>query len=160
MDKQNNIQDIIEILKRDDSIDAPMDSIKWAKNLFAVRAMGARPGILQRIKASLNVDLSHGALVRGERSASSSAVRQVLFEAGDFAVDLRITKTSRGFDVKGQILGDGFSEGSVKFIDSSGRELSGSVLDAGFTVVNIKSDDYQIVASNENTEIVIDSIRV
>ena len=160
MSNQRNIQNIIELLERDDSIDAPAESIKWAKNLFAVRAAESKIGILQRIKAHLNVDLSPGVLIHGERSATASSVRQMLFEAGDIAVDLRITKTGRAFDIKGQILGDGFMEGTISFISREGKEVEFPILESSFESFGIRSADYQVIIRGTETEIVIESVNI
>jgi len=159
MSNQRNIQDIIELLKRDDSIDAPVESVKWAKNLFAVRAE-SKVGILQRIKAHLNVDLSPGMLVHGERSATASSVRQMLFEAGDIAVDLRITKKARAFDIKGQILGEGFGDGTITFTSRDGKELEFPVRKSSFESFGIRSADYQVIIRGIETEIVIESVSI
>ena len=131
MSKNNDqkIEKIIRLMQRDESVDAPPDSILWAKNLFRARVVEPKKSVAQKVLAVLQMDLSPNRAVFGERSASSAA-RQMLFAAGDNSVDLRVSKSKKGFDLRGQILGAGFAECAVKisgenvFFETSTDELS------------------------------------
>lgn len=113
---------IIRLMQTDDSMDAPADSIKWAKNIFRTRAAAEpKKSLVQKILAVLQVDLSGAQPAFGERSATLSQTRQMLFQAGDNAVDLRISEGENGFELHGQILGEGFAGCVVKFGDLETR---------------------------------------
>jgi hypothetical protein len=103
------INKIIHLMQTDESLDAPADSVKWAKNIFRTRAAEPKKSLVQKIIAVLQMDLSGAQPAFGERSATLSQTRQMLFQAGDNAIDLRISEDENGFQVQGQILGEGFS---------------------------------------------------
>src|SRR5690606_32795815 len=108
MNPEKNIKLITDLMERDDSVDAPADSIKWAKNMFRARVPARSASVVERVIAVLTADLSGGTPVFGERSAGSAAARQMLFEAGQAAVDLRITSKGRMANIRGQVIGSGF----------------------------------------------------
>ncbi|HSI88970.1 MAG TPA: hypothetical protein VK918_07925, partial [Pyrinomonadaceae bacterium] len=86
MNSHENIKKIAELMERDGSVDAPQDSIKWAKNIFRSRMPSTAPSALRRIVALLHVDLLPGRQAFGERSAGATKARQMLFQAEDAAV--------------------------------------------------------------------------
>ena len=148
-----NIENIIHLMQTDSSIDAPPDAIKWSKDIFKSRAASVELGILQRIVAVLNQDLFPGAAL-GERSGSTGTSRQMLFEAGDNNVDLRIAERDGRFDIRGQILGDG-SEGMVIRIGES-ETVSDEF--GGFRFSGIAAGDYELMLRGDNHEIVLKGI--
>jgi hypothetical protein len=120
------INKIIYLMQTDKSADAPADSVKWAKNIFRTRQAEPKKSLVQKIIAVLQMDLSGAQGAFGERSATLSQTRQMLFQAGDNAVDLRISEDENGFEVQGQILGEGFANGIAKLGDfqAKANELS------------------------------------
>ena len=108
------INKIIHLMQTDDSADAPADSVKWAKNIFRTRAAEPKKSLVQKVLAVLQMDLSGAQPAFGERSASASQTRQMLFQAGDNSIDLRISKSEKGLLVQGQILGEGFAGASAR----------------------------------------------
>ena len=108
------IAEIIRLMQTDKSVDAPIDAIQWSKNIFRARAVEPKKSIVEKILAVLQMDLSPNRAAYGERSASPMQARQMLFQAGENALDIRIVKTKKGFNLHGQILGGGFANGTVK----------------------------------------------
>ena len=108
------IEKIVSLMQTDDSADAPADSLKWAKNLFRTRTPEPKRSLVQRIVAVIAMDLAANKPAFGERSASAAKERQMLFNAGRVAVDLRLVKTGKNVDVRGQILGEGFGSAVVR----------------------------------------------
>src|ERR1044072_2344307 len=94
------LEEIVSLMQRDESVDAPQDAIKWSKNLFRTRAAEPKKSFVQKILAVLQVDLAPNKAACGERSAAAAQERQMLFEAGDNGIDLRIKETEKGFVVK------------------------------------------------------------
>jgi len=143
-------------MQTDDSIDAPSDAIKWSKNLFRARAAQPAQGILQRIIGVLVQELAPGKAAFGERSGSVGKVRQMLFEAGDNRVDLRVSKNHESFDVRGQILGRGWENAVV--------ELAGQKSNVdkfgGFAVKDVKSGTYEVSIRGGQIEIVLKGIEL
>ena len=130
MSSDNKIEKIIRLMRNDDSIDAPAGAVRWAENLFAMRAFQPRVSTLRVIIATLISDLLPNKAAFGERSGSASSSRQILLEAEDCGIDLRVQASKHGFTLRGQMLGDGFENakislfaGDVQF-ETRGDDLS------------------------------------
>jgi hypothetical protein len=142
----------------DRSEDAPADAIKWAKGLYRTRVVEKPAGILQRINALVTADIAPGQLAFGERSGGAGQARQMLFEAGDNAIDLRVTSAKGTFEIRGQILGPGFDNADIRL---SGPDVKGSAKaggDATFSFSNVPAGEYSLTASGETAEIVIEQL--
>ncbi|MDQ3800177.1 MAG: hypothetical protein M3384_12050 [Acidobacteriota bacterium] len=146
------INKIIHLMQTDESADAPADSVKWAKNIFRTRAAAEpKKSLVQKILAVLQMDLSGAQPAFGERSATLSQTRQMLFQAGDNAIDLRISEEENGFAVQGQILGEGFANCTAKLGDfeSKANELS------EFRFTQLPGGKYDLVLRTADREIEI-----
>jgi hypothetical protein len=145
------INRIIHLMQTDNSADAPADSVKWAKNIFRTRAAEPKKSLVQKILAVLQMDLSGAQAAFGERSATLSQTRQMLFQAGDNGIDLRITEDENGFHVQGQILGEGFDNCTVLLDDfqATANELS------EFKFTEIPAGEYDLVLRTTEREIEI-----
>jgi hypothetical protein len=152
------LNEIVRLMERDDSTDAPADSIKWAKNLYRTRA--AKPSMVKRLVASLQIDLAPGKAAFGERSAGSGTARQMLFNAGENAIDLRITEAAGRVSIQGQMLGEGFHAGEMT-VSSSKFEGTFRLDEMGqFRIGNIEKGVYTLAFRSEVREIVIEEIEV
>lgn len=152
---EQKLEHIISRMQSDRSVDAPADALTYAKNLFKTRA--AEPSLLRRFVAVLKVDLAPNRAAFGERSAGGEA-RQMLFESGDNAVDIRITPAENGFDIRGQILGDGFASGHAG-IDNSDLSTSTTIDDiGGFRLTSIPAGEYTLTMRDGTQEIVIEGL--
>jgi hypothetical protein len=145
------INKIIHLMQTDDSVDAPADSLKWAKNIFRTRAVEPKKSLVQKVLAVLQMDLSGAQPAFGERSGSVSQTRQMLFQAGDNSIDLRISKGEKGLLVQGQILGAGFADSVARLGDfqAAANELS------EFKFMGIPDGKYDLVLQTADREIVI-----
>jgi len=140
-------------MQADDSVDAPEGAVKWSKDLYRTRR--SEPSMLQRITAVLKADLATGKAVFGERSGAGTA-RQMLFEAGNSAIDLRLTETEEGLQVRGQILGDGFEYCKYEMGDRGGTANEHSE----FSIDGIPPGVYTLTVTGDREEIVIEEIEV
>lgn len=150
------INRIIYLMQADKSFDAPTDAIQWSKNLFRARAVEPKKSIIQTVLAVLQLDLSPNLAAFGERSASASKARQMLFRAGENALDIRIAQTEKGFDLRGQILGEGFGNCRVKLgeFDAAANELG------EFTLTKIPGGIYDLSARINEKEIVVENLEL
>lgn len=150
------INRIINLMQRDESIDAPSDAIRWSKNIFRARAVEPKKAVVQKVLAILQMDLSPNRAAFGERSASASQARQMLFQAGENALDVRLTKTAKGFDLHGQILGEGFANCVVKFGDfeTTANEIG------EFKLTKIPSGIYSLSFQINGKEIVVENLEL
>ncbi len=160
MNNENLIDKIVYLMETDDSADAPADSVKWAKNIFRSRVAEPRRSIVQKIIAVLQLDLAPDKAAFGERSASASAVRQMLFSAGDNSIDLRIAAAKTRSAITAQVLGAGFENASVTFegvnrsYTTTTNELSEFKLDA------VANGTYRMTLTGETREVIIEEIKV
>ena len=143
-------------MESDDSVDAPADSLKWAKNLFRARMPEA--SLIKRIVAVLTAELAGSRPAFGERSASAAKARQMLFTAGDHAIDLRVTANKKNFDIRGQILGAGLGEGKVS-LEGTKYEASLSA-DGDFRLDGIPAGVYDLVIRTASLELVAEKIEL
>lgn len=148
-----NIEKIIRLMQTDNSVDAPEDSIRWSKNLF--RSKQKEPSTLEKIKAVLKIDLAPGKAVFGERSGAAEA-RQMLFEAGSRAVDLRISERKDGFEIRGQVLGDGFEKCEV----SLGVYLSRANDLSEFRLTGVGAGTYTLILSSGKEAIELEGLEI
>ena len=160
MSTEKNLQNIIDLMQRDDSVDAPADSIRWASNLFRTRATEPKASLIKRIAAVLQMELAPNRPAFGERSASTSQVRQLLFKADDNAVDLRIEPAKKGFIVHGQVLGDGFSDASVELSDDVHTFEARASATSEFRFENVPAGRYELIIRGESVEIGLRAIDI
>ena len=147
-------------MRQDDSVDAPADSIRWASNLFRTRAVGSKTSFVKKLAAVLQMDLAPNKPAFGERSTSASAVRQMLYRAGDNAVDIRIEKSKKGFAIRGQILGDGFANAAVRLADDIRSFDSTASETSEFQFNDVPGGAYELTIRGSEVEITLKAIDI
>lgn len=99
------LRHMIQLMRADESADAPPEVIARAVRLFRPGlAPERRPSLRERIIAALTFDSGQMPLAFGVRGAPPEA-RQMLFTANDYKLDVRITPRAQGWQVAGQVLG-------------------------------------------------------
>ncbi|HSI87553.1 MAG TPA: hypothetical protein VK918_00730, partial [Pyrinomonadaceae bacterium] len=136
----------------------PQDSIKWAKNIFRARIPASSPSALRRIVALLHVDLLPGRQAFGERSAGATNARQMLFQAEDAAVDLRITDLGKSLSIRGQVIGDGFENAVASLSGPSGTTSASLDENSEFEFTGTKKGVFRLSISGNASEIVIEEV--
>ena len=158
--EDKRIEHIVHRMLTDKAADAPIEAIKYAKNLYRTRAAQPKASIIQRVLAVMQVDLAPNRAAFGERSATASQARQILFDAGENAIDLRVTAVKDRFDIRGQILGEGFENGEIEIANS---EISVKVkIDktSGFKVSGLPAGKYGLTVRGKNAEIVLEQLEL
>ena len=158
MSTEKNIEIIKSLMERDDSVDAPEGSVRWAKNLFRTRAK--EPGTVRKILAALQIDMKAGKPIAGERSAGMTEARQVLFQAGDHAVDVRIARSAKRCLIRGQILGAGVADCSVTFFSDRVVHETRSDEFGGFQIENVEPGAYRLSVGLMDAEIFIENLEI
>jgi len=155
----NNLDHILDRIRNDHAVDAPDEVIRQAKGLFRTRPQEAKVSVFKRLVASLQAELAPNRAAFGERSGGAGQARQLLFEAGDNAIDLRVSGTGNTLSLRGQILGDG--------IEGAGVELSGPTTKAcavdeslGFEFAGIHPGEYTLVINTSDTQIVMEDLQL
>jgi hypothetical protein len=80
-----------------------------------------------------------------------------LFDAGDSAIDLRVTPNGDAFDIRGQHIGD-LSAETVRLESANDHFTSQNDELKGFEFKNVPAGNYRLTISFATTEIVIDEI--
>jgi len=151
---------IINLMQRDDSVDAPADAVRWSKNIFRPRVVEPKKSVIKKVLAVLQMDLSPNRAAFGERSASGAQARQMLFQAGEISLDLRIKKGEKGLDVQGQILGANFENCSIViFNDDNSYKVRANEL-SEFKLEEIQSGTYNLTLQNDEKEIVVENLEL
>ena len=155
----NHLDHILNRIHNDHAVDAPDEVVRQAKGLFRTRPGKATASVFKRLVASLQADLMPNRPAFGERSAGTGQSRQLLFEAGDNAIDLRVSRTGSTVGLKGQILGDDVVGASV---DLTGPMTKASAVDNafGFEFAGIQPGEYTLVISTTDTEIVLEDLQL
>lgn len=147
-------------MRRDDSTDAPADSVRWASNLFRTRAAESERSLLKKVAAILQMEISPKNAAFGERSASASQARQLLFQAEENAIDLRIEPSQSGFSIRGQILGEGFASAWVKLFNDSNVFAIRATEMSEFAFNDVPPGRYELSILGEKAEISLKTIDI
>jgi hypothetical protein len=144
------IDKLLNRMRTDDSVDAPMDSVKWVKNLFRTRIPAER-SLIEKIRAVLQIDIGPAQPVFGERSSAAGLGRQVLFTAGETSIDIRIAAGKRDVSIRGQLVGEGLTGASVRLLSNEGNYESTADREGEFTFERVAPgvDELQIQTSTK-----------
>lgn len=157
---EKRLEHIVRRMQQDTAVDPPAEARLFVKNLFRSRAVEPKTSAIRRLVAAITMELAPNKAAFGERSGSASAVRQMLFEAGDAAIDLRIEPIGKSFRVRGQVLGIEFS-GAAATLTASGRVTIAEVNDSGgFIFEKVAANEYAFAISSPTDEISIESLTI
>ena len=158
---ENLINKIVRLMQTDDSQDAPQDAIQWSKNIFRTRAAAEpKKSFAQKVLAVLQMDLSPDKAAFGERSASASQARQMLFRAGENGLDLRIKTAEKGFALRGQILGAGFENAAVVISNRENSFETQANEISEFAFEEIPAGKYDVRLQKGEREIVVEGLEL
>jgi len=153
---EEQINKIIHLMQTDDSVDAPEDAIRWSKNIFRSRVVEQKKSFAQKVLAILQMDISPDKAAFGERSTSASQARQMFFQAGENALDLRIVKTGKNFTLHGQILGEGFANGTIRL----GEFESAANENSEFKFTKIPGGTYDLILQKGERQIAVENLEL
>jgi len=154
--EEQRLEHIIRRMQSDTAVDAPADSISYAKNLFRSRMTEPAKSVFERIMAVLSLDLAPDRAAFGERSTGEGQARQLLFNAGENAVDLRLKATDHGYEIRGQILGTGFENGTIDIVRSDSLSFTAAASDTSeFKATDIPAGEYALTVRGSEREIFI-----
>ena len=158
--KEKNLQNILELIRRDDSVDAPADSLRWASNLFRTRASQPKSSFVKKLAAVFQMEIAPDKPAFGERSGSPTTVRQMLFRAEDNAVDIRIESTQKGFTVRGQFLGNNFADATVRLFEDDRHFETTANETSEFQFNHIPAGRYELTIHGGDVEIGLKAIEI
>ena len=154
--QEQKLEHIIHLMAADRSEDAPADAIKYARDIFRTRAAAPQQSTFRKVLAALQMDLAPNTAAFGERSYAGSEARQMLFDAGDNAVDLRINQAGEKLHLRGQVLGAGFEGGEAEISQGDLNVRAKIDENGGFTFAGLTAGDYSMTIQSSETEILIE----
>jgi hypothetical protein len=157
---KNKLEKIVDLMERDDSTDAPADSVKWAKNLFIQHAAASEPSMIRRLIATLQASLSPETGLAGERSAGPAAERQMLFTVDDIGVHINVAEAKNTVSIRGQMLSESFAIGTARLNGEIGT-ITQPITDPGeFRFERVPKGAYSLTLRAGDTEVVIESLEL
>lgn len=151
------LKQTIGLMRTDLTEDAPAYLVERAMNLFNAHIAEKAPSLLQRLHAVLQFDSWQMTPAWGLRAGQSSA-RQIMFNAGEHDLDLRITPLGQSWVISGQVLGTGqHGQVTLKEInDSANINLQAELNDLlEFTLPATAAGKYQLVLTLDNVEVIV-----
>jgi anti-sigma factor RsiW len=154
------IERLFGLLQSDTTVDPPPAVINRAVRIFRPRQAEVTPPLLQRIVAALQFDSLQLAPSMGLRSGAATP-RQMLFSAGDYDLDLRLTPTEQveRWVVAGQVLGSDPISGNVA-LHGPTRYQASLVAPGEFLLPAVAVGDYTLVVQLPHQEIAVESFKV
>jgi len=108
----DRVEQTIKLMRTDETVDAPPELLREAIAVFR-RRKESPASALRRIVAALSFDSLSLTPAFGVRSAPPTS-RQLIYNAEDSDIDLRITEHDKKWVVSGQVLGQDCSGGLVE----------------------------------------------
>lgn len=152
------LETIIDLMRSDDSRDAPDHVISRALRLIRRPAPAPQPGLIQRIVAMLQSDSRAQPLAAGLRSGQA-AVRSLVYNAEDWDVDLQLTAHSGRWQLRGQLFGPDLA-GSVA-LSGGPAPVAAPINDLGeFTLPPVAAGRYRLLIQIGAREILVDPLEL
>ena len=154
-DLLRRLQQLILMMRSDNTNDAPRDVLTSAINIFSQEKRVP----LRRIVALLTFDSRNAGPAFGVRSVPSAS-RQMLYSAEDTDVELRITMQNDECILAGQVIGDGCAEGYVEISGVAGRSEATLNDVCEFTLPPIPAGKYSLTVRMLDREIEIPELEL
>ena len=153
------IERLFGLLQSDTTVDPPAAVINRAVRIFRPRQAEVTPPLLQRIVAALQFDSLQLAPSMGLRSGAGTP-RQLLFSAGDYDLDLRLTPHQDAWLLSGQILGEEIAAGQVVLQGAKVGVQAPLLAPGEFVLPPVPKGDYTLVVQMTGYEIAVDALQV
>ena len=154
-DTLRRLQLLIGTMRTDETQDAPRDVMLSAINIFTTEK---RPS-LRRIVATLIFDSRHSAPAFGLRSVHTTS-RQLLYEAEQADLDLRVTVQNEECTLAGQVIGDACEAGLVEISGAAGSAEARLNELCEFTLPAVPAGNYSLRIRMADVEIEIPDLEL
>jgi hypothetical protein len=156
----HRLQNLLQVMREDQSMDAPRDVLFDAMNLFARRSAEQKPSLVERIMAALSFDSFARDPAFGLRSGQAAA-RQLIYSAGDSDLDLRIEAREQDrWAIAGQLLGRECDGGEV-ILRGEDQSVSAVLNDqCEFALPSIPAGNYALIVTLADIEIEVPQIEI
>ncbi len=138
------LTELVELMRSDDSIDAPAHVINRAVRLMRQRTPVSTPPLFRRLIAILLSDSWQKPLAAGLRSTDIMP-RSLAYQAGDYELDIQIRLHAGRWQVRGQILGPEIT-GTVTLSNDQGYQVAeASINEIGeFELIPVEEGSYTL----------------
>ena len=153
-DLLRRLQQLILTMKADSTADAPRDVLTSAINIFSQEKRSP----LRRIVAFLIFDSNTGPAF-GVRSLAAAS-RQMLYQAEDTDVELRITVQNDECILAGQVIGEGCAGAQVEISGVAGRSKATLNEVCEFTLPPVPAGNYLLTVRMLDREIEIPELEL
>jgi hypothetical protein len=147
-------QSLIELMQTDDSQDAPAHVINRAIRAFrAERLSSASPAssLRRRVVATLRFDSAQQPFAFGQRAGQTSE-RELLYDAGDTTLEVRVDHSEAGWSVGGQVLGP-YTGGEVEIEGATDSASTGLNELCEFTLPPVEEGVYLLILRLDDIEV-------
>ena len=158
-DEAARVTRMLAAMRADASVDAPPAVLARAVNLFRSRAVEPTPSLLQRLVAALTFESTPLTPAFGLRSAEST-VRQLIFAAGGYDIDLRVTPAGAGWQLAGQVLGPGAGRGEAILVVGDATVTAPLDDNAAFTFPPLPAGEAALTLRCGDVELVIEALSI
>ena len=154
-DTLRQLQQLILMMRSDNTTDAPRDVLTSAINIFSHE----KHSPLRRIVALLTFDSRTAGPAFGMRSFSAASW-QMLYSAEEADLDLRITVQNGECILAGQVIGEGCGEGHVEISGVAGRSEARLNEVCEFTLPPIPAGNYSLTIKMLDRQIEIPELEL
>lgn len=149
----------MQLMKADQSVDAPRDLISYATSVFR-RQPRSQPSVLRRVVAALSFDSSSNLSPSFAVRSSQSHSRQFIYSAEGHDIDLRISGEADQWVVSGQVLGGDCSGGTVNLENENGTSATTMNDLCEFRLPGVSNGRYDLRFRLPNLEIEISQLNL
>ncbi|HEX8845416.1 MAG TPA: hypothetical protein VF791_12265 [Pyrinomonadaceae bacterium] len=157
--KLTELERVVGLMRADKAVDAPPALVAQAVNLFRTRAARTEPSLVRRVVAALSFDSLQMTPAYGVRSGQAVS-RQILYNAGQIDLDLRITPSGDSCNITGQMLGSNCAGGKVELKGASvqfGAELNDQ---CEFRLPPVPAGTYNLRLLLTDTEVEVPNLEI
>ena len=154
------VQNLVQSMREDQSVDAPRDVLAYAINSFSQRRDSRAPSLVQRIVAALTFDSLNRAPAFAVRSGVSAA-RQLLYNAAEKDLDIRINQQeNERWAIAGQVLGENCSGGEITLQGTDVNETARLNEDCEFVLPPVPAGTYHLLLKLGDFEVEVQKLEV
>ena len=154
----SELGNVVGLMRSDKMEDAPSNVLQRAFSIMPRKVVVETPSLIQKIVAALSFDSATFTPAYGVRSGATSTSRQLIFNAGERDVDLRITSHGNEWVIAGQILG--CAEGHVELKGENVTYKAELKELCEFKLPPVKEGTYKLYLMFEDAEIELPEIVV
>ncbi len=146
----------IELMRSDRGELPPPQVTARAKRL--IRQVARPASLRQRLTAHLQFDSAHAPLAFGMRSAAAGP-RQLVFDAGDYTIDLRLRPAGAQLSLQGQVLGTP-ALGSAQLSGAGASYAAELNSTSSFAMPPVQPGSYTLILALDTVDITIPDLQL